>query len=187
MNEISIYILVDPRKPELVRYVGQTAAPQTRHLQHCAERATTIKSEWLEQLRNEGIMPQMVIVAKVDKDQADEAEKLWIKRFHFGNLTNTVSVKNVIPNGAPAIKPIEHPQPVAAQTAISSLQEAERDLVARTLTEVNWNKRQAAAMLGIGRQTLYNKIKAFGLSEQRAKRTPAVKSYYSQFQDDGQD
>ena len=43
-----------------------------------------------------------------------------------------------------------------------SLSDAERDAIARA--EVGGNRRQAAARLGIGLRTLYEKIKRYGLS-----------------------
>ena len=45
----------------------------------------------------------------------------------------------------------------------SSLQEAEKKMIARTLDWTNNNRQRAAAILGISRRTLYNKIGKFGL------------------------
>ncbi len=44
-----------------------------------------------------------------------------------------------------------------------TLSEVERIVIARTLKEVNGNRRQAAKMLGIGERTLYRKINLYGL------------------------
>ena len=44
-----------------------------------------------------------------------------------------------------------------------SLAEAERAHVVRVLESVNWNKKQAAAVLEISRGTLYRKIVEYGL------------------------
>ena len=46
----------------------------------------------------------------------------------------------------------------------SSLDDVERDAMARTLAEVGGNRRQAAERLGIGLRTLYEKLKRYGLS-----------------------
>ena len=45
-----------------------------------------------------------------------------------------------------------------------SLDDVERDAIARTLAEVGGNRRQAAERLGIGLRTLYEKLKRYGLS-----------------------
>jgi two-component system response regulator HydG len=46
-----------------------------------------------------------------------------------------------------------------------SLADAERAHIARVLESVNWNKKQAAAVLEISRGTLYRKIVEYGLEE----------------------
>jgi len=43
-----------------------------------------------------------------------------------------------------------------------SLREVEREMIVRTLKEVNNNKKVAAQMLGISRRSLYNKMKRHG-------------------------
>ena len=45
-----------------------------------------------------------------------------------------------------------------------SLDDVEREAIARTLAEVAGNRRQAAKRLGIGLRTLYEKLKRYGLS-----------------------
>ena len=39
----------------------------------------------------------------------------------------------------------------------------EKNTIIQTLKEANGNKLETAKRLGIGRQTLYNKIKAYGI------------------------
>jgi transcriptional regulator with GAF, ATPase, and Fis domain len=41
--------------------------------------------------------------------------------------------------------------------------ESERSLIEKTLLETNWDKKKAARRLGIGRTTLYSKIKKYGI------------------------
>jgi DNA-binding NtrC family response regulator len=48
---------------------------------------------------------------------------------------------------------------------LPSLADAERAHIARVLESVNWNKKQAAAVLEISRGTLYRKIVEYGLEE----------------------
>jgi DNA-binding NtrC family response regulator len=51
---------------------------------------------------------------------------------------------------------------------LPSLAEAERGLIIRVLESVNWNKKQAAAVLEISRGTLYRKIVEYGLEASAA-------------------
>ncbi len=49
------------------------------------------------------------------------------------------------------------------ETDLTLLEGMERNTILQTLRETNGNKLEAAKRLGIGRQTLYNKIKAYGI------------------------
>ena len=46
-----------------------------------------------------------------------------------------------------------------------SLEEVEKVHIRHVLDKVNWDKKEAAALLQISRQTLYNKIKAYSLDK----------------------
>jgi DNA-binding NtrC family response regulator len=48
-------------------------------------------------------------------------------------------------------------------TSFTLLEGVERNTIVQTLKETNGNKLETAKRLGIGRQTLYNKIKAYGI------------------------
>jgi len=50
-----------------------------------------------------------------------------------------------------------------AQPQLSLLETMERNAIIQVLKETGGNKLEAARRLGIGRQTLYNKIKAYGI------------------------
>ncbi len=52
----------------------------------------------------------------------------------------------------------EHSEPM------EEIQEAERELILRTLRECNWNRSLVAKRLGIGRRTLYDKLARLGIS-----------------------
>ena len=45
-----------------------------------------------------------------------------------------------------------------------TLEDVERRAIARTLEAVDGNRKEAAAQLGIGLRTLYDKLKRYGLS-----------------------
>jgi len=51
----------------------------------------------------------------------------------------------------------------SSRERLPSLADAERAHIARVLESVNWNKKQAAAVLEISRGTLYRKIVEYGL------------------------
>lgn len=55
------------------------------------------------------------------------------------------------------------PLATAASSEVPSLREVEKDLIARAIAHHAGNIRQASASLGIGRNTLYRKIKEYGL------------------------
>ena len=48
-------------------------------------------------------------------------------------------------------------------TNFTLLEGVERNAIIQTLKETDGNKLETAKRLGIGRQTLYNKIKAYGI------------------------
>ena len=57
-------------------------------------------------------------------------------------------------------------EPVSASAnTVWRLEDQERQLIQKTLEEVNWNKYKAAQILGIARSTLYGKIKKLGLRQ----------------------
>jgi DNA-binding NtrC family response regulator len=58
-------------------------------------------------------------------------------------------------------KPIEHTE--ETDTGYTLLESVERNVIVQTLKTVAGNKLEAAKRLGIGRQTLYNKLKAYGI------------------------
>jgi len=47
-----------------------------------------------------------------------------------------------------------------------TLHDFEKDLILKTLKEMNWNKHKAAKKLKINRSTLYGKMRRFGLSKE---------------------
>jgi transcriptional regulator with PAS, ATPase and Fis domain len=57
----------------------------------------------------------------------------------------------------------------SSRDRLPSLADAERAHIARVLESVNWNKKQAAAVLEISRGTLYRKIVEYGLEEGPAR------------------
>jgi transcriptional regulator of acetoin/glycerol metabolism len=52
-----------------------------------------------------------------------------------------------------------------------TLEEIEKTAILQTLQRTNWNKQEAAQILGIYRPTLYNKMKKFGIQDQSRSAT----------------
>ncbi|HPN57463.1 MAG TPA: helix-turn-helix domain-containing protein, partial [Candidatus Omnitrophota bacterium] len=55
-------------------------------------------------------------------------------------------------------------KPVNGQSLKKVLEQPEKDTIISVLEECNWNRNRAAAVLGINRTTLYNKMKKFDIS-----------------------
>ncbi|MFA5260182.1 MAG: sigma-54 dependent transcriptional regulator [Candidatus Omnitrophota bacterium] len=55
-------------------------------------------------------------------------------------------------------------KPVNGQSLKKVLEQPERDMILSVLEECSWNRNRAAAVLGINRTTLYNKMKKFDIS-----------------------
>lgn len=73
-----VYELVDPRSPDVVRYVGITNDPRRRLHHHLKCRdAHTRKSRWIVALLRGGLEPRMKIVA--DQLSHDEAKRLEVR------------------------------------------------------------------------------------------------------------
>jgi DNA-binding NtrC family response regulator len=103
-----------------------------------------------------------------------EAADLMMQYHWPGNireLESTVS-RAALSSPGRVIRPQDieflHAAEAPAETSLErlpSLADAERAHIARVLESVNWNKKQAAAVLEISRGTLYRKIVEYGLEE----------------------
>ena len=160
MRPVFICILFDPRKPEMVRYVGQTLTPHSRHIQHCCETGQSPKCEWIEVLRRDGVMPQMTVLEETTEDKANERERLWIARFNLGDLVNKTASAKTSTKIAPEAPKQEQKAPEAKQT-LQTISGVERDTILAMLKTCGGNKLETSRRLGIGRQTLYNKLKSY--------------------------
>jgi transcriptional regulator of acetoin/glycerol metabolism len=63
------------------------------------------------------------------------------------------------------------PEPVSIRVGMT-LKEAERVLIFATLAKTNWQIKQAAAMLGIDRGTLYDKMRRYGIERGDSRTRP---------------
>jgi len=167
-NKIAIYSLVDPREPNLIRYIGQTEWPRIRHLQHCKELNNSKKNQWVESLVQNGILPQMIILEWVKRNEANEIERKYIEKYKNDLLTNTKEIKENNSENETNISQIESN---IIQIKTNSFAESERKLIESKLIYFGFNKSKTARELGIGRQTLYNKIKRYKISINSIKKT----------------
>lgn len=89
-GEVVIYVLSDPRTPDLVRYVGRSATPRSRHIQHAGTIGTDAKSVWVDSLwEDAGLFPQMRVVEVVPQNLGQLAEHEWIMKYPRKQLVNT--------------------------------------------------------------------------------------------------
>lgn len=146
-GQTAIYGLVDPRQPDVIRYVGQSKIPRIRHIQHISNLESSKKSEWIESLAQNGIFPQMIIFLWVSENKADDKEKEFIIKYKSELLTNTNPPENVVP--------------IQEQ---GMLKNNERNTIEAKLKEHRYNKQAVAQLLGISRSTLYNKIKQYNIT-----------------------
>ena len=79
MTTKTIYGLVDPFTDE-IRYIGQSADPEKRLIDHLYAKNNVAKAQWIFTLRSAGVRPQLVFLELVDSDEADESECWWILR-----------------------------------------------------------------------------------------------------------
>ena len=97
----------------------------------------------------------------------ETAEKLMAHPFE-GNIRELQNImeKAVIMCDGATIEPHHlqlHVSPAAARTAGATLEDMERTAIAEAISSCGGNLSMVAQKLGITRQTLYNKIKRYGL------------------------
>ncbi len=108
------------------------------------------------------------------KSFAKDASELLMQYHWPGNireLESTVS-RAALSSPGRVIRPADieflHASEIPVESSrdrLPSLADAERAHIARVLESVNWNKKQASAVLEISRGTLYRKIVEYGLEE----------------------
>ena len=74
------------------------------------------------------------------------------------------------PDSEPATERSLAPDTVAYRAGMT-LEDMERDVIGAVLDSVEWNRRQAAEILGIGERTLYRKVRKYGLEEETGQDT----------------
>lgn len=81
---VYIYALCDPLTDE-IRYIGQTASPQTRINAHIMETSrsnqSSRKEQWIHSLISNGLFPYLLILKITTDENADIAERELIKEY----------------------------------------------------------------------------------------------------------
>lgn len=99
---VTIYALSDPRKPELIRYIGKTHLSLARRLmQHFqyAKRKITPKNSWLVSLQRAGLKCLIWPLEVCQKESWEEREKFWIRLFRpLSGLLNLTDGGNTGPD-----------------------------------------------------------------------------------------
>ena len=80
MAEVTIYLLTEP-DGGVGRYVGQTVDLKRRFIQHLYPYDETHNTNWIKSLLRQGKKPGMEILAIIDAENADDAEKAYIAAF----------------------------------------------------------------------------------------------------------
>ena len=114
----------------------------------------------------EGIHPKYGKAIEGFDEQARSAMEAYPWAGNIRELQHTVE-KAVILGDGRAITPemllLRPAQPQPAAAGITTLDEMERSMIAQAMSRCNGNMTEVARQLGITRQTLYNKIKRYGL------------------------
>ncbi len=140
-----IYGLFDPRSPSKIIYIGQTTMLSARITQHILAHDKRTK-QWVTELKAEHISPAHRILAETDEYNALAVEANHIKQ-HLPRL-------NVNRDG---------PEFRFEVSPIVSLRDLQSKYIRWSLDFFGGNKQATAKALGLGRQTLYNKLKAMGI------------------------
>lgn len=83
---VYIYVLIDPRDGA-IRYVGRTVRPlAVRRRGHVVEArspaiAPSAKAEWVRELLDGGVLPEIAVVEETTEGEAPDAERRWIARY----------------------------------------------------------------------------------------------------------
>lgn len=138
-----LYDLSD--QTEKVFYVGITSNLRQRHLNHCGHAKRAV-GKWVKELRAKKSDCGMKLLEITDEKQGAAREAEWI-----------INLRPALNYQVPSC-PTESASDIHLATFTGTLAEIERAVIVQVLQTCHGNKRLAAETLGIGRQTLYNKI-----------------------------
>lgn len=146
--KISIYALFDAQAPAVIKYVGQASNLNVRFNTHRSGLDETTK-DWVKKVVEAGSTIGVKLLECSDEFNAIAVETKWIQTYDSPELLNIAQRK---------------PKPLEIETfdfhisPIMSLAEMEIRYIRYALSMFDGNKQKTAKALGIGRQTLYNKL-----------------------------
>ena len=139
---IQVYGLFDIRKPEEIMYVGQTSDLEKRWRTHQTKRDKTTR-EWVGKVEKSGGVVAIKILEEANAQTAGSIEQKWIVA-----SPSSINVTNRAPRSMDF-----HICPIV------SLRDMEVQYIRWAIDFFHGNKQAAARALGIGRQTLYSKLR----------------------------
>ena len=87
---------------------------------------------------------------------------------HLGDLTTQLQNFHLASRRSPVATPVLGPELASVQDPVLPLAELEKNAVLDTLRRCDGDKLEAARLLGIGKTTLYRKLKEYGIGDQSA-------------------
>lgn len=151
-NTVKIYGLIDP-ETHAVRYIGQTLDVDRRLNEHINDALQDgDKRRWIKDLFHRGLHPVATVLAECTAENAAATEREWIARFGPMLLNE---------NGMQ----LEAPRRQRPTTGdFPTLEQVEEHYIRTAMLRLGSCKIEVAKALGIGRQTLYNKLKRYQIS-----------------------
>lgn len=79
-TEQYVYGLIDPRKPNHIKYIGKTKNVKRRFTLHLYTRnkENTYKAKWIKSLIEQSVKPEIVVIEVTDSETINERERFWI-------------------------------------------------------------------------------------------------------------
>lgn len=77
---IYIYGLIDPFTKE-IRYIGKSIRPKERLTNHCNDKSTTWRTNWIQSILKKGKRPELIILQSLDDSEDWQKSEIdWIKK-----------------------------------------------------------------------------------------------------------
>lgn len=143
-DTFKVYALSDPRTPLEKKYIGMTKKLPARFSSHLNNPHSKEMREWITRLKVLGLRPCCIVIEEFATYEAAARRESELIASTEG-LFNTRNTKCI---------DVED----LGESEFETLATVERRHILKILEQCSWNKLDAARILGIGRQTLYNKL-----------------------------
>lgn len=177
--KVYIYGLIDPRKPALIRYVGQTYDLRHRLGTHRNNKERSPFGDWALSLREEKIPMSYIILETVQSlGEASEREAFWIEQHSSPHLFNSPSASTVVKRMAQALENPTEENP--------ALEVIEKEMLVYALSRCRGDLTEIyrSNILGYSLRTIKRHLKEYNLNLDDFKYQPEheiwayVKSYH---------